>query len=587
MPIAVNDKGEIVTLDDSGAWVPAQRAVNPQTGQKLVRDGASWVPEPGPDRSTAARIGRGVVMPAEGFNESVAQTLGFLPDLAGAGMRAVGLPSSAPGQYTDWARKGIAALIGKPPFQPETEAERVLYAGGKGVGDAASVAIPAAGVANAARAGGTTSNIARALAAQPGTQLAAGAVSGAVGEATDSPTAGLVSALLTPAVMSAGTRAVLPVRPNVPAETQRLLSVADAEGIPLTAGQRSGSKPLKWLESAFDNLPLTAGPQAAIREGQNAAFTSAAASRAGIAGTSLDRNVLAANNARLGSVFDNVSNATTVNLDNQFLDELTDITTRYARKLPSQQRPSFDAYVDDILNTGGQMPGTMYQQARSDMTRQARSMRNSDPFYADTLRRLRNALDDAFDRSVPAEHRDALRTAREQYHYQKLLENAMAGPGEVSAAGQLPPAQLRSAVVNGDRGAYARGEGELNDLARVGQAFLKPLPDSGTTNRNYMQGLLTGALPGGAGTAALAAGAEPLTAALMAGATLAGPRAVQGVYNQPWMQHYLLNGIPGLAPLAQQAPQMNRALVAALMAEKARNAEVELAGASRPALPAR
>lgn len=47
MPIAVNpDTGEVLRLDDQGAWVKAQQAQNPQTGETLVYDGEAWVPTP-------------------------------------------------------------------------------------------------------------------------------------------------------------------------------------------------------------------------------------------------------------------------------------------------------------------------------------------------------------------------------------------------------------------------------------------------------------------------------------------------------------------------------------------------------------
>lgn len=532
-------------------------------------------------RSTSASIARGVAMPAEGFNESLAQTLGFLPDMVGAGMRGIGLPSSAPGQYTDWARKGLQMVTGAPAA-PETTTEKVLYGAGKGLGDAAAVAIPAAGIANATRAGSMVGGMARALAAQPATQAAAGAASGAVGEATDSPTASLATALLTPMALKSAGRAVLPIRPNMPAETQRLIGVADMEGIPLTPGQRTGSKPLQLMEDLFSKLPFTSGPQAKIQQAQRDAVNSAVGQRAGIASNTLTPDVLAQNNARLGGEFNRISQATTVNLDNQFLNDLADVHQQYGRKLPSQMRPAFDAYIDDITQHGNQMPGTVYQTARSDLSRQARAVRNSDPTYSQALKGLRNALDDAFTRSAPKDMSHDLETARTQYAAQKTIEKAMSGAGEAAATGNIPPAQLRAASINGDPGAYARGEGDLNDLARVGQAFLKPMSDSNTAQRNYIQGLMTGVLPGGAGGTALLAGANPMTAAAMAGATMAGPRMVQQVYNQPWMQHYLTNGIPGLAPLAQHAPQMNSGLVAALLAEKAKNAEI--GGVSQPQL---
>lgn len=43
MPVAVNDKGDVLALGDDGQWSPAKVAVNPKTGQKLAYDGKDWV----------------------------------------------------------------------------------------------------------------------------------------------------------------------------------------------------------------------------------------------------------------------------------------------------------------------------------------------------------------------------------------------------------------------------------------------------------------------------------------------------------------------------------------------------------------
>jgi hypothetical protein len=47
MPIATNPStGEVVYLDDKGAWAPAQTSVNPETREMLAYDGKAWSPVP-------------------------------------------------------------------------------------------------------------------------------------------------------------------------------------------------------------------------------------------------------------------------------------------------------------------------------------------------------------------------------------------------------------------------------------------------------------------------------------------------------------------------------------------------------------
>lgn len=72
-------------------------------------------------------------------------------------------------------------------------------------------------------------------------------------------------------------------------------------------------------------------------------------------------------------------------------------------------------------------------------------------------------------------------------------------------------------MVQQDRRGYARGRGDFSDLARAAEAIMKPLPQSGTAPRQYVNKLIsllsvgiggaTAGLPGAvAGVAAPAVG---------------------------------------------------------------------------------
>jgi hypothetical protein len=57
MPIAVNPQsGEVVYLDDAGAWQKAQTAVNPQTKEMLAFDGKGWNPVPRQSKGVMGHI---------------------------------------------------------------------------------------------------------------------------------------------------------------------------------------------------------------------------------------------------------------------------------------------------------------------------------------------------------------------------------------------------------------------------------------------------------------------------------------------------------------------------------------------------
>jgi hypothetical protein len=215
-------------------------------------------------------------------------------------------------------------------------------------------------------------------------------------------------------------------------------------------------------------------------------FTRAAMRRAGQGLEDATPETLAANNQRLGDQFEHLSARNTLTPDNQFITDLTQAVRDYRNVPNSQQRAIVQGYIDDIVGhvNAGQMSGAQYQEMRSRLSRQSNSLRNSDPTLSDALRDMRNALDNAMERSIPAGSADAQlwRDSRREYGAQKTIEKAASRAGEATAEGQLVPANLRNAVSANNRGAYARGEGDFSELARAGSGVMAPLPNSGTAS---------------------------------------------------------------------------------------------------------
>jgi hypothetical protein len=523
----------------------------------LARRFAAPKPEGGIVKKAGAFLG--------GMQDSVMETLGAIPDLSAKATNALGLTNIPDGYNTKAIKEGwnsaSRAMGGNPEaFTPETTGEKFLYGAGHGVGDAAAVAVPAAGVARTAQAGGVTQRVAQALASQPGMQAAAGAVGGGVGEATDNPLLGLAAAMAVPAGVSAVGRAVTPVRSQLNPEQQRLANVMMQEGVDLTAGQRTGSRPLQLLESVWQSLPFTARPAAEQSARQQQQFNRAVLSRAGVNADSASPQVMDQAFTRLGNEFERLSNGVTVDLTSpNFQQAIANATARYGRKLPSQTRDVFQNYVDDITALNGQMPGQQYQVTRSDLTKQSRAARGQDPYFAEALRDLRNALDDAADASMPPAQQQEWRDARRQYANLKTIAKAATGGGKAGAGGDIAPAQIYGAAKK-DTGTdqFSRGRGELNDLSRAGQTFLRELPNSTTAERTFWQNLMTGSMPGMAAGGAI--GGIP-GAVAGATATLAGPRIAQMAYNSGPVQSYLTNQV--MAGTRGLTPEIAAALLAA------------------------
>ncbi|MES2714066.1 MAG: hypothetical protein V4653_20995, partial [Pseudomonadota bacterium] len=301
-----------------------------------------------PQRGLAEQAARVPLFAAQGVNEGLAQLVGAAPDLVGRGMgyiaRGVGLPQYAPsGQFfTDAARTGLQAMTGAPAA-PENMLERGAQGAGRGMVDAATLAVPGAIVSRLATPGGLAARSGAALAAQPVLQAGAGAVAGAVTDVTGSPLAGAAAGLAAPLLA----RAVSPFPARLTPEAQRLAGVARGEGIPLTAGQRTGSPFLQGVESVLARLPGSSGAQQDVISNQAVAFNRAVLRRAGESADYATPEVLNGIRARLGAEFTDLSNRNALAVTPQFGTELTAIARNVAR-LPTNVRAPLLANLDDV-----------------------------------------------------------------------------------------------------------------------------------------------------------------------------------------------------------------------------------------------
>ncbi len=538
MPIVDLGDGRIVEFPDlpPEQLQAAVASAFAQSGPPPSGD-ANQQSAPAPEQSMWQRIDRNLGLFGAGANDSIAGTIGGLPDLYNSGLRAVGLPAMPEGYYRNAVRSGIDAVVGDAPV-PETTSERLLHGAGRGVTDAATMFVPAGQVARAAAPGSVTQGVAKALATQPVMQATSGAAGGAVGEATGNPWLGLAAGLAVPAAAALGARAVTPIRSTLNVEQQRLADIALRENIPLTAGQRTGSPTLRLAEDVMERNPMTSGPAAAQREAQQTAFNRAVLSRAGANAEHATPDVLTATRDRIGAAFDDLSARNTLQATPDLNARLATLRTevnRYAT--PDVAKPVL-ARLEDVTSkiSNGRMSGGAYRELDSAIGRHMRGTSNGD--LRGYLGHLREVLRDGMDQSISSADRTAWREARQQYANLMSVSRAMDAPSAMTSAGNISPAALGNASRSGlSSGSYARGRGDLNDLARIGQTFLKTAtPDSGTAQRTAMTGVL-GSL--GAGVGAMAGGSPGAMIGALGG--LAAPRALQMAYNSGPMQRYLTN----------------------------------------------
>jgi hypothetical protein len=292
-------------------------------------------------------------------------------------------------------------------------------------------------------------------------------------------------------------RAITPVA----ADASRTAMVRELEkhGVTaLTAGQKTGSKPLRWMEAVTQDTPLAGGKAAQLQVKQQEQFTKAALRLAGVKNASrASTDVIDGAFTDLGRKFEHLANTTSMRVDKRLSKEMSDAITDYNALVPEVSRaPYVQQLVHDIMtmSAGKPLPGNVYGAVRSRLERMRRSSQ-ADPQLAGAegvLTRMRDALDDAMERSMPGPRANEWKKTRGEYRHLLGIEKAIAGAGENTALGLISPSQLRTAMKTLGTRTYVRGKDELGNLARAGEAIMKPLPQSGTGPRTAAQNVMSG-----------------------------------------------------------------------------------------------
>lgn len=335
-------------------------------------------------------------------------------------------------------------------------------------------------------------------------------------------------------------------------ERAAMAQILEREGVQTTAGQRTGNNSLRYAESEL-------GGQRAqdIMERQGEQFTAAAMRRVGSTANRAGAPELDDAFTRIGQRMDQLAANNHLIPDQQLVNDLHAVRQQYdAIVNQSQRAPIVGNTVDDIMHTISlngpngtpAIQGKSIQALNSRLARLART--NKDPQLTEALRGLRQSLANGMERSIARTNpRDlgAWREANNQYRNLIAVEQAATGAGENAALGLISPSQLRNATVSKHgRRNYARGRGDLAELARAGEALMKPLPNSGTAGRTAARALGMGipaAIGGGYGYGSN--GPEGALVGAVAGAAL--PRIAGRVLLSGPVQRYLSRQAGGAA----------------------------------------
>lgn len=380
------------------------------------------------------------------------------------------------------ARSGAFNLIDGTEYIPETAAGRV---GQSALTGALMAGKPAAMVAGAG--------------AGAGAQIGA-ATAQNLGLPPEIPA--LVAGLIGGGAAQRITQPILGPRPGtVKPETADLASMArDQYKIPVTGMQMSETPLVRKFDAISAKFPFS--PATRQLRGQQDNFNRALSNTIGENSPRITPELLGNARARIVSVFDDFAKGETLNFTPDHGRALSDIVTNAASSVTKGETAPIFRQVQNIveaIGSGKTMTGERYLALTRRGAPLDAAMQSGNPNIAHFASQVRDVLDDALMASVAPEKAVGLKEARAQYKALKTLEpltlratdaESVAKPVE----GDISPAALRARVNQQyTRSAYdAPGTNPLNDLANIGQRFLKDPRDSGTPLGSMVMNPITG-----------------------------------------------------------------------------------------------
>lgn len=474
---------------------------------------------------------------------------------AGVGLAqgAIGL-ATLPGNVEALARAGInagAGLVGvKPPVDADTFLTNYNDAKGRVEKYTGEFYKPKTTIGEYARTAGEFAPLAigggAGLAAKAPRVLVPAVASETAGQMTEGtslePWARAGAALAATRAPNVGARMVTP-SPADPARAAAIQTL-EREGVgALTAGQRTGSNRVRWIEDATAMVPGGGGRATAMQTQAAEQFTRAALRRAGINADRATTRVMDQAFDAIGREYNRFAIGNNLTPNPMVAARIQRHADRYESLTPNGMQVGLVRSVsDDIANriaTNG-MSGQEYLAARSNISRAARELK-SNPQASRALNELVETLDAHLVRSAPQGMRQRLaneiRDRNTRYRNLLAIEDAASAAGEGATSGLISPALLRTAVKKQNKREYVRGRHPMADLARSGSQVLTPLKSSGTAERSYAQGVVSapGAVIGGVGGGSI-------EGALIGGAApwLARAATARGLMSRP-IQNYLAN----------------------------------------------
>lgn len=270
---------------------------------------------------------------------------------------------------------------------------------------------------------------------------------------------------------------------------QQAAAAGGSLGMRLLPGQETGSKALQQLEAKLESSPWTSGPINDLKAGNQSVLNRAAAKSIGETGDTVDSNVLAHANERLGGVFDNVGDPSRITIvDPAKTKAVIDGIDQDAEGLinGSVRDNALVKRLETLTQTGG-VNGQQLRQLSSKLGKAAYKQMggpDGDRDLGQALYGVKNHVDDLIEGGLTGDEQATYAAARQQYRNLMLLTSrtGIVNPNTGNVAGVSLASKLQQADKSGFL--YGRNQSDLYNAARFSQAFKPVVGDSGTSTRS-------------------------------------------------------------------------------------------------------
>lgn len=337
-------------------------------------------------------------------------------------------------------------------------------------------------------------------------------------------------------------------------------------GFRLTPAQRTGSPTAAKVEASLEAMPVSAGPFANIKAGNQITLNKIVAKALGLGDDvkriTADKLGQAADD--IGRQYDKALRGQTITLDDTFINKLARIEADYSSAWGKSNQ--LQGVIDDALaeaaQKGGQITGKRYQQLARMLREQARtamSGEKADRLLGEAIGGIKDALDDAAAKGLKGDALESFLDANAKWRTMRMLDQAL-DPSTGNVSGRILANTLNRKDVSG----FRRGgvESDLYDAARFAKMFGSQIGDSGTATRlSIPETMKMMGIGGGGGVAAGYASdyVDPETGAIIGLLSPLALRGAAGAYTSRLAQR-------GLLPMGQGAQRALAGVPAASVA---------------------